>query len=190
MNNRYILFRHGQTKYQQNNLDVLYSKEDHVSLPITEEGEKQVEKSVKELKNIGIDIIYSSDFYRTRQTSEIAAREIGAEIISDKRLRDMDMGIFKGRPADEYRNFFEKREDRFWKNPPGGENWRDVKKRIVEFIGDMEKKYKNKTILVVSHGDPLWLLMSFFKNLTEKEILDLKHSPDFYPETGRYFITD
>ncbi|GAI40783.1 unnamed protein product, partial [marine sediment metagenome] len=56
-----------------------------------------------------------------------------------------------------------------------GENWRDIKKRLVDFIKDIRKSHKNKIILIVSHADPLWLLAGFLKGLSEDELLEKGH---------------
>ncbi|OGZ26931.1 MAG: hypothetical protein A2365_02235 [Candidatus Nealsonbacteria bacterium RIFOXYB1_FULL_40_15] len=182
MKNSYILLRHGETKYQANNLDILYSKEDQIMLPITQKGEKKIKEVAKQLKEKEIDIIYASDFYRTRQTAEIVAKEIKVKVILDKRLRDTDFGFFSGRPAQEYRMLFKNKLQRFSKRPEGGESCRDVKRRISEFFKQTERKYRSKTILVISHADPIWLFSAFLKKLTEKETL----KSSFYPDTGEY----
>lgn len=151
MQNKYILLRHGETKYQAQGLKVIpYTEEDKMSLPITESGRKKIEEDAKELKSKNIDFIYSSDFLRTRQTAEIVSKETGVEIVFDKRLEDIEVD--------------------------GSESIQDVKKRAVSVIENLEKKYKNKTILIVSHGDPLRTLMDYFC-LPE----------NLYPETGQYF---
>ena len=66
MKNKYILLRHGETRYQAEKLDVLYTKDENPDLPITENGKEKIRIVAKELKNKGIDLIYSSDYFRTR----------------------------------------------------------------------------------------------------------------------------
>ncbi|GAI02405.1 unnamed protein product, partial [marine sediment metagenome] len=60
----------------------------------------------------------------------------------------------------------------------------------VDFVKDIEKKNKNKTILIISHGDPLWLLNGVLKGLNEKGLLekrrkDFRPYRDFYPGVGK-----
>jgi len=177
MNNKYILLRHGETKYQAEKSDLLYTQEDQFSLPITPKGQERIRQAAEELKNKKIDLICSSDFFRTKQTAEIVKNQIGCEIIYDQRLRDTDMGIFKGKTSGEYQTFLEK--DKFKIKPPEGESLEEVKERATAAIKDLEKKFEDKIILIVSHGDPVWLLLSFFGY------------PDTYLETGQYFdLTD
>jgi len=89
MRNRYILMRHGETKYQATNSRMFYSAKEQFSLPITKKAEEVIKKQAKRLKK-NVDLIYSSDFYRTKQTAEIVAKELGLKIKFDKRLRDTD----------------------------------------------------------------------------------------------------
>jgi len=44
MNNKYILLRHGETRYQAEGLDILYPKNENPDLPITEHGKEQIKK--------------------------------------------------------------------------------------------------------------------------------------------------
>ena len=42
---------------------------------------------------------------------------------------------------------------------------------MLKTIESIEKKYQNKNILIVSHGDPLWLLEGLMKGLNNEEML-------------------
>ena len=184
MKNRYILLRHGQTIYQAKKIEKFYPYPENPPITITKEGKEKIKKVAKKLKKKSIDLIYSSDFYRTRQTAGIVAKELGLKVKFDKRLRDVNFGIFHGGPSQEYKKFCTKRQ-RFSRRAPGGENWRDVKKRMINFVKDIEKKHRNKKILIISHADPLWLLAGFFKGLTEQELLE-RRKGDLWPDVGQY----
>jgi len=196
MKNKYILLRHGQTIYQTpKKRDFLYPWPDFKT-GLTKKGIKQAEKAAKELKKEKIDFIYSSDFLRTFQTAGIVAKELGLKKVNlDKRLRDTNWGIFEGGPSEKYRRFFSSVRQRFFRRPPKGENWRDVKKRMKDFIKELENKYKNKTILIVSHGDPIWLANGFLKGISEKKILEVRNFDNlsfsvkgFYPGPGEFLM--
>ncbi len=185
MNNKYYILRHGQTAYQTKKKDFLYPWPDITFTSLTKKGEKQIKDITKTLKEKDIDLIYSSDFLRTRQTAKIVAKELGLEINSDKRLRDVNFGIFSGKSKKEYRAFFASRKEKFFKRPPRGENWNDVKERVLDFLKEIEKKHRGKNILIVSHGDPLWLLLGIIKGLKgEEEFLREKYRA-LYPEVGQ-----
>lgn len=159
LKNKYYILRHGQTIYQTKKKKTVYPRNDNPKVHLTEKGRKQVRTSAKKLKKAGIELIYSSDFYRTYQTAKIVARELGIrKIIFDKRLRDTSLGVYQGGKKEDFYRDFPSGISRFSKRPKNGENWNDIQKRILAFMKELEKKYKGKTILIVSHGDPLWLL--------------------------------
>lgn len=184
MRNKYILLRHGQTIYQTKKDDFLYAWPD-ATTSLTKKGKGQIKAAAKKLKAKKIDLIYSSDFLRARQTAEIIAKELALKVKIDKRLRDINWGVYQDAPAESYLQFFSSEKQRFSKRPPKGENWRDVKKRTAGFIKNLEKKHKNKTILIVSHGDPLWLLFGTLKRLNENELFAVRDKKDFYPDVGQ-----
>lgn len=176
--------RHGETRYQAAGIeDILYSSKEQFSLPITQRAKKSIKETAKKLK--GVDFIYASDYFRTRQTSLIVAKELKLKVSFDKRLRDTDFGVFGGTPAENYKSFFSSKLQKFSKRVPEGENWRDVRKRVVEFIKEIDKKHKNKTILIISHADTLWLLAGFLEGLTEKKLLEKRNPEGLWPKTGR-----
>ena len=186
MRNKYILLRHGETIYQAIKSDSLYTQSEQFTLPITKKGRRQIQIGAKKLKKRDIGFIYSSDFFRTKETAQIVAKELGLKIKFDKRLRDTNFGIFSGKTGKEYKEFFSSKKQRFSKKTPKGENWRDVKKRVKSFIKDIEKKHRNKVILIVSHADLLWLLAGFLKRLTEKELLKKRDKKDLWPDVGQF----
>ncbi len=188
MHNKYILLRHGETIYQAKNIKKIYSASDNLHLSLTKKGKKMIEKSARELKNKNIDMIFSSDFYRAKISAEIVAKELELPVIFDKRLREIDMGAFKGKLMSSYENYFSSLYQKFSKKPLKGESRRDVKKRLKSFYNEMNKKYKNKTILVISHGDPIWLMNGIVKGFTEKKILANISNEKFYPKVAGYLI--
>ncbi|MBM3258095.1 MAG: histidine phosphatase family protein [Candidatus Nealsonbacteria bacterium] len=172
MNNRYFLLRHGQNVWQVQKKAFIYPAKTNFSIRLTLKGKKQVKKSIKRIKKEKIDLIYSSDFKRTKETSAIAAKEFGIKKINfDKRLRDINMGIFHGRMKEDYYRFFNYDKKKFSQKPLKGESWTELKKRTMSFLKDLEKKYKNKKILIVGHGDPLWILEGLIKKMSDKKLL-------------------
>lgn len=174
MNNTYFILRHGQTPYQVDKKRMIYPWPEPTPIYLTKEGEKQAEKSAKELKKKGIDLIYSSDVTRVKQTAGIVAKELGLEIIFDIRLRDLDHGIYKGGPHEEFSKNFTDPKERLFKRPPHGESWNDVKERMYGFWKEIDNNHKGKTILIISHQGPLWFLEAAVKGLSDEDILDIK----------------
>ncbi len=186
LKNHYFLLRHGQTIYQTEKRDILYPFPEDPPIPITREGERQVKESAEKLKAKNIDLIFSSDFFRTRQTAGIVSRALGVEVNFDKRLQDLNLGEFRGRLMKDYQDFFSEKKERFFKRPKAGETWNDLKKRLTDFLEEVEKKYRGKNILIISHGDPLWLLVGILKGFTEEEEFLASRNTELYPNVGQF----
>lgn len=175
LENTYFILRHGQTVYQTEKKNEKYPWPESSPILLTKKGKEQAKVAAEKLKPKRIDVICSSDAPRARQTAAIVARRLGVKIIFAPRLRDVNHGIYGGRPKQELKDFFTDKKQRFTKRPPGGESWGDVKARVMNFFKEIDKKHKNKTILIVSHGDPLWLLQGGLKGLTKEELLEEKY---------------
>lgn len=164
LKNKYFILRHGQTIYQTKKKKIIYPWPEVPPVSLINRGVKEIKVLAKKLKSQKIDLIYSSDIFRARQTSEIIAKELGLKVNFDKRLRDINLGIYHGGKKEEfYRDFPRVFPLRFIKRPPGGESWQDVQKRMLNFLKKIDKKQKGKNILIVSHGDSLWLLEGAIK---------------------------
>ena len=92
-NNHYFILRHGQTTQQVKRKDFIYNWPDKPPIKLTRKGINQIKKAAKKLKSQKIDLIYSSDIYRTRQTAGIVAKKLGIRVNFDKRLRDINLAF-------------------------------------------------------------------------------------------------
>ncbi|MDO8435899.1 MAG: histidine phosphatase family protein [bacterium] len=180
LKNRYFLLRHGQSFVNLKGLVSCWPEK--IYSPLTKRGVEQVKITAKKLKNKKIDLIFSSDMLRTKQTAQIAAKAVGLKIKFDKRLRDIYMGVFNEKPIKEAGKFWaiegkklsalEYYKRRFIINPPKGENYIDVERRMLSFIKDVEKKYQGKNILLVGHKRPFSLLEKIILNLGVKKFVE------------------
>jgi len=141
--NKYFVMRHGETEGNLTNkiCSNIKAKDD-----LTEKGRQQILDSVEGLKNKKIDLIIASSFPRTKETAEIVKKglDLSGEIIFDDRLWEINAGIYDGKTWTEYPNFFKTGND-------GAESLLDIKKRVSSFLYDIESKYKDKNILIVTH---------------------------------------
>ncbi len=168
--NTFYLLRHAESKSNKENIAV--SKETKTKkYPLTQKGLKQAKTLAKKLKKEKIDIIFASPLLRTKQTAEIIAKEIKVPVKFDKRLQEIQVGILNFKSIKEYESYFSNQKERITKRPVDGENLKDVAKRAIDFINDTNKKYQNKKILIVSHGDLLWTLSGKMAGKTWPEIL-------------------
>ncbi|KKS82181.1 MAG: Isoleucine-tRNA ligase [Candidatus Wolfebacteria bacterium GW2011_GWC1_43_10] len=179
--NCYLLLRHGQAESNIKkivNCDPKEKDKDHLTL----KGRVHVEKLARKLKKEKINLIFSSDFHRTKETAEIIAKETGIKkIVFDKRLREMNFGKFHGHNTADYHILIPSYEDKFSKSPLGGENLEKVAQRVWDFIRAVEKKYKNKTVLLVSHEYPIWIISSVLNGWSQEQAIEekIKRGDDF-----------
>jgi len=168
--NHYFVLRHGDTVWTKT--EKIYPWPDGLNVHLTAEGKEAIRRAAKRLKGEKIDLIFSSDLYRTKQSSGIVAKELKLKVKFDKRLRDTFLGkYYHGRLKKDFYADFPDPTKRFTTGPKGGETWNDVRQRVKSFLLDVEKENQGKNILIIGHGDPLWLLEGLVHNMTNEELL-------------------
>ncbi len=185
--NRFFIARHGHA---------VSNKEDFVSswpevngnIHLTPEGEAQVRETAAMLKKEGVDLIVASDLKRTKQTAELMQEVTGAELRFDPRLREINFGILNGKMEAEYAAHFSSLEDKMTRAPEGGESLEDVRARMVATVLDLDRAHQGKTIVIVSHGDAIWSLMTALAG--EWSAIALEKMGKRYPETGQAYPLD
>ncbi len=165
LKNNYFILRHGHSLRNVKGIASCWPEK--TPLPLTEKGVEEAKKSAQEAKKNKINLIFCSDLLRTKQTARLIGKELAIRPKTDKRLREVNVGIFNGRPVNEIGQFWNSKKDlspleyykkRFEKPLPKGETYVGVEKRLFSFIRETEKKHKGKNILLVSHARPLTLL--------------------------------
>ena len=159
--NTYRIMRHGQS--ESNVAGVISAQVDNED-PLTEQGVQQVQAAAQSLKESQIDLIIHSDFKRTTQTAKIVAEELGLPenaVLVDERLREIQAGMHcEGKTWENYNDQFSSWVGRYHEQINGAENRQDVQTRAGELLFELEKTYKGKNILIVSHGGVLFALES------------------------------
>ncbi len=177
--NTYYMRRHGQTTRNETG-DAINStdlKKDIYHLK--PEFQFEIENSLEPLKHEGVDVVYTSPFIRTQETAAIAARMLHANVIVDDRLTEIGQGsVIEGKKGSEGQALKRTTED---EKPIDGESYNDVRRRMADFMKEMESKYRNKKILIISHGDPLWLLNGMAEGQTGDEIFSKTNNTAWYP---------
>jgi len=180
--NKYFIMRHGEADH---NIKNVFNCESKFISHLTEKGKDQVKETALLLKDKKIDIIFSSPFTRTIETVNIIKDGIGfnGEIIFDERLKEINSGDYEGKTIEECTDRLEViGEDKFYLKFPNGENHNDVRKRVGNFLYEIESNFKNKNILIVTHGDPVWLIQSIINGLDAQETFELEEK---FPEPAK-----
>ncbi|MDP2586206.1 MAG: histidine phosphatase family protein [Candidatus Komeilibacteria bacterium] len=168
LNNRYYVMRHGNSQANVARLIASWPTHSINKFGLTKKGQQEVLRSLKRAGFLNQQtIIYSSDFLRTRQTSEIARRYLKIKkVFITPLLRERNFGQLEFKSSKHYAKAwaYDRKNPRL--RPYGSESVLDVQKRLLKLIGDLEKRYQGQTILLVSHGDPLKILIAAFKGVS------------------------
>ncbi|MDO8481841.1 MAG: class I tRNA ligase family protein [bacterium] len=157
--NRYFVMRHGES---DNNTKSLLNSDDSIEIHLTERGRAQTKKAALSL-NPKPDIIAVSPLKRTQETAEIVRETLGmakSSVFVDERLNEINYGPLNNKPRVVYTEKFSHLGERYTKNLPGVETGKEIRRRVGEFLNEMEKTYSGKRILIVSHNTP-----TFFMNI-------------------------
>jgi broad specificity phosphatase PhoE len=176
---RLILVRHGETVENKKRI-----VQGHTHGTLSRNGVKQTRLLAKRLSDLKIDMIFTSDLKRAKDTAkEIIKLHPEAKLVEDKRLRERSFGIYDGKHKDlVIKKVFQKND--FSHRPPKGESFEDVIKRVKDFYKEILKNHTKNTVLVVAHGG---LLIFFIRLILGKRLRIPIKSEEFQKNTA---VTD
>lgn len=174
--------RHGQSHANVAGI-VLSHLEDgkKVEYTLTPVGEEQARGSAIKSKERGeLDentIIVSSPFSRAMRTAEIAKEVLGipSDIVVDDRLRERWFGDWEKTDNSAYEKVWVEDKVNPHHTTANVESAFTVQQRVLSLVDDLEKQYNAKTILLVSHGDALQILLTGFYQQSPSTHRDLPH---------------
>ena len=157
------IMRHGTTVWNEKNIIQGFSKN-----RLSKSGKLLVENQAEKYKDVDFDLIIASPMMRTMQTANIMNQFHDLKIIKDKRLREIDQGIFTGRKVSSLNE--EEKVYQLKKDPKYGmEDYASVLKRVVDFFEYLKTLTSYKSILVVTHNTPA----SYLESLINKGKVDI-----------------
>lgn len=151
--------RHGETEYNKQG-----RSQGRADIPLNNRGISQAKQIAEKLKNINIDIIYSSPLSRAINTAQIINKYHNADIKIDERINHYDVGERQGKL---FAKWPEEKKQEYIKNPEkhGAENYQHFYDRVADFYKTIENQEKD--ILIVSHGGVYLNLYRYFNNITD-----------------------
>ena len=114
------------------------------------------------------DVIFCSDLKRAVDSAELGFGD-KYKIIQDKRLRECNYGDFTRKSTESFKS---KMSDYVDKSFPNGESYRDVEKRIADFLRHLKKNYDGKHIAIVAHQAPQLALDVLINGKTWRQAID------------------
>ena len=149
-----ILARHGESEYSSRGL---LNGDPSVAVGLTGTGEAQARALGAALRETPIDLCVTTEFGRTRRTTELvlAGREVPVEVWPD--LNDPHAGSFEGGPIDEYL-VWAGGTDSAEPVPGGGQSRHAIVARCARAYRTLLERPET-SILVVLHALPIAYLL-------------------------------
>lgn len=157
--------RHGQTDW---NLEGRLQGKTDTELNAT--GIKEAEIAANNLKDLDIDLIISSTLKRAKKTAEIINKERNLPIIYSDIITERYFGEFQGVLNTEFDllGFWDYEQNNVYEK---AENVRDFFNKIYKFMDEIKEKYKDKNVLIVTHGGVVIAIDSYFNGINKEDDL-------------------
>ena len=169
-----LLFRHGETSWNRDR-----RAQGWAPIGLTDRGRRHSRAAGEAIATqYDVDRIVTSDLRRAIETVRELRRSLDVPFERDPTWRERDFGELQGL---EYEMAFHTHpefslfESGHWAidaTPEGGESWLDLDERIRSGVADLlERIGEDETVLVVSHGGPLQVVLGAVEGLDAVESL-------------------
>ena len=145
-----LLARHGETDWNRDG-----RWQGHSNTSLNELGREQARELADALTD-EIDVVYSSDLARARETAEIVAAQLGLRVRLDPRLRERGFGSWEGLTRSEIEELDAEALAR-WRageghGAPDAEPFDAFDERMRRFLEDVLQRHPDERVLVIAHG--------------------------------------
>jgi len=172
-----ILIRHGESLWNMQNRFTGW-----VDVPLTGKGREEARRAGELIRDLPVDVAYTSALVRAQETLDIVLATVGKEppIIRDLALNERHYGDLQGLNKAETAQRYGAEQVKLWRRsynvpPPNGESLEMTAKRTLPFFeravgGDLRQ---NRHVLVVAHGNSIRSIVMKLDNLSSEQILEL-----------------
>lgn len=156
------LVRHGQTDWNKNG-----TVQGRYDTELNQTGREQAAQAREYLKDVPLDVCFSSPLKRAMETASIILNGRDVPIKTDDRLVEMAYGVYEGTNwrAEEY----QKLRRYFAYRYPQGESYLDVGYRAFSFLYGIKELAQKGNVLIVCHGGIARVIHSFFVDGVDNE---------------------
>lgn len=167
-----ILARHGKTK---GNTDKNTKVRGWDDMPLTKEGQFEVQLFAYRIKPYEPKSIYHSDFLRDSETAHIMAEKLGvSDVSADFDARTWDTGLLSGKPEEEAAPVIASIYKSPWEKAPGGSEslqafWNRAWSFLEKKMDLAAKVPEMRPVLVVTHGRNLATAHSYITGTPMEE---------------------
>jgi len=156
-------FVHGTTTDNEKNISSGW-----FDVELSELGIKQSKELGELTKDKHFDVVFCSDLKRAVESAHLSWGD-KYKIIEDERLRECNYGDYNAKSSDVVEPLQEKS---ITEPMPNGESYEMVKDRIEDFLEDLKKNYKDKSVAIVGHKAPQLALDVLLKGKTWEEVFN------------------
>lgn len=135
------------------------SWKDDRTRPLTRIGLEDRKKVTDLLVKIPIECFFSSPYKRSIDTVSECANALNLRIHTDERFRERQSG-----ENGHHINLLHKRWEDFNFCEEGGESLRSVQKRNIEALNEILANYKDKIIVIGTHGTALSTILNYYNS--------------------------
>jgi broad specificity phosphatase PhoE len=160
MHNRYLLMRHGHSQANARRMIVSSPERGLAGFGLSPEGEAQLEALLANWRWPVPTGILHSDFRRTTETAARVATRFGLALEAEPRLRERHFGELEGADDGRYPEVWARDAENADHRTFGVEPVSAVAIRMRDVIEALEARHRGETLLLVSHGDPLQILLT------------------------------
>lgn len=158
--NRYLLMRHGHSQANAQRLIISSPERGLAAYGLSEQGEAQLKDLLARWQWPTPTHILHSDFLRTTETAQRVAARFGLELQPEPRLRERHFGALEGESDQHYHDAWRHDERDPEHREYGVESVASVAARMQGVVASLESALSGETVLLVSHGDPLQIMLT------------------------------
>jgi probable phosphomutase (TIGR03848 family) len=135
-------------------------------LHLSERGHAQAESLAERLLELNRKpvALYASPLERTRETAAPIAKALGLKTQTERGLLECDFGTWTGKRLATLAKRAEWRQVQHAPSTfrfPEGESFTEMQLRVWSTLETLAKRHRNRTIVVVSHADPIKAAVTF-----------------------------
>lgn len=145
---------------------------------LTERGHLQAQRVAERLKDIPIDVIYSSSLQRTKQTAGYISKVKNLPVNLSDELKEIHGGDWEGLTWQELEERWPEAYDMWDNRPhlhkmPNGESMAELQQRALDVIMNIIKQNQGKNICIVTHGTLIRTVICHFRACTLEEMINV-----------------
>lgn len=153
--------RHGQTEFSKDN----YFCGTGLNPDLTKDGYQMANLFAEYYQNKSWQAIYSSPLKRAMETAAPLAEKLKLEIIQRDELQEIAYGQWEGKNPEQvdqqfHDDYIKWQADPAWYPPTDGETAITISRRALKVIEEINEKYEDGNVLVVSHKATIRIILA------------------------------